>query len=405
MRIALITTYPPSRGTLNEYAYHLVQQIATKPEVTELIILGDKVAEPEGQLPPNVRIERIWQYGDKFNNIRIVRALRRIRPDIAWFNLQFTLFGADPLSATAGLLTPLLTRLSGICSVVLMHNLMETTDLGSAVGVKSPVKEAIYRLGGALVTRALLSANLVTTTLPRYVEILRKKYHVDDVILTPHGAFTESTLPHFAEVPSRVLMTFGKFGTYKRVETLIEAYATLRESGTTCKLVIAGSDSPNSPGYLEEVRQRYLHVPDITFTGYVAEDEVPRLFNDSQIVVLPYNSTTGSSGVLHQAGSYGKPVVMPRIGDLAELTDSEGFGAVYFTPDDVQSMAASIKALLDDPDQCRELGTKNFVATRGLTINEVIDWYLLHFERLLDKTNSATRAHAAEVEPAAFEQP
>ena len=42
------------------------------------------------------------------------------------------------------------------------------------------------------------------------------------------------------------------------------------------------------------------------------------IFDEAAVVVFPYTATTGSSGVLHQAGSYGKAVVMPDLGDLAE---------------------------------------------------------------------------------------
>lgn len=383
MHIALVTTYPPSKGTLNEYAYHLVQQLNTKEEVTRLTIIGDVVDEPETSIPEGVEIVRCWKHGSLTNVLSIVRELRKIKPDIVWFNLQFSIFGGGALSASLGLMTPLLSRLSGMTTVVLMHNLMETTDLEGAMGVKSPIKEALFRIGGTIVTRMILGSHLVTTTLPRYVEILRKKYRVEDVILTPHGAFTEATPPDFDSPPTNTMMTFGKFGTYKKVEPLVEAYLKLRDEGIDCKLVIAGSDSPNAAGYLESVQNAYPDAPDVTYTGYVAEEDVPRIFTESTAVVLPYTSTTGSSGVLHQAGMYGKPAVMPNIGDLAELIETEGFGAELFTPEDVDSLAGAMKKLLLDPARTRDLGMKNFVATRGLTVNEVIDWYLLHFERLL----------------------
>lgn len=386
MHIAFVTTYPPSKGTLNEYAYYVIQALAQKPEVTRITIIADRVQEPENALPPKVRVERVWTFGSIGNALAITRALRRARPDIVWFNLQFSLFGSSPLSATLGLMTPLLCRLSGLKTVVLMHNIMETTDLATAVHISSGLMQRLYRLAGTVVTRALLSADLVTTTLPRYVEILRSKYHVEDVVLTPHGAFVEAPPPHFDERTRPTLMTFGKFGTYKRVEVLIEAYRDLRESGVACELVIAGGDSPNSPGYLDGLKVQYADVPDVTFTGYVPEEDVTRIFTDSSVVVLPYTSTTGSSGVLHQAGQYGKPVIMPNIGDLAELVEEEGFGAVFFEPEDVQSLTEATRSLLEDPAQMREMGMKNYVATRGLTVSEVIDWYLLHFQVLLGKT-------------------
>jgi glycosyltransferase involved in cell wall biosynthesis len=391
MHIALVTTYPPSKGTLNEYAYHLVQQLSPKEEVTRITIIGDLVPETEEQsspLPEKVEILRVWQHGSKRNLLHILRTIRSVKPDIVWYNLQFTLFGGDPLSAGLSLMAPMLTRLMGYKSVVLLHNLMETTDLREAVGVTNPLSEAIQRAGGTVITRMLLTANLVTTTLPRYVEILRNKYGVRDVILTPHGAFTESTPPDFNSPPSRILMTFGKFGTYKKVEVLLDAYRKLIEQGVDCTVLIAGSDNPNTPGYLDGIREAYADLPGVTFTGYVAEEDIPRIFSSAQMMILPYTSTTGSSGVLHQAGMFGLPAVMPNIGDLAELIETEGFGAELFEPDNAQSLADAIRRLLDDPQYTRELGMRNYVATRGLTVSEVIDWYLLHFERLIE-------AHAA----------
>ena len=42
MKLAIVTAYPPSKVTLNEYAYHLVKQFRQKEDVTELILLTDR---------------------------------------------------------------------------------------------------------------------------------------------------------------------------------------------------------------------------------------------------------------------------------------------------------------------------------------------------------------------------
>ncbi len=57
------------------------------------------------------------------------------------------------------------------------------------------------------------------------------------------------------------------------------------------------------------------------------------------MVVFPYTSTTGSSGVLHQAGGYGKAVIMPDLGDLALLVKEEGYRAEFFEPTSSISLA------------------------------------------------------------------
>ena len=50
MRIALVTTFPPGKGSLNEYAYHFVRALRRKPEVSEVILLVDEL--PAGESYP-----------------------------------------------------------------------------------------------------------------------------------------------------------------------------------------------------------------------------------------------------------------------------------------------------------------------------------------------------------------
>ena len=45
MKLAIVTAYPPSKVTLNEYAYHLVKHFRQQADVSELIILTDITPE------------------------------------------------------------------------------------------------------------------------------------------------------------------------------------------------------------------------------------------------------------------------------------------------------------------------------------------------------------------------
>ncbi|HRW04755.1 MAG TPA: glycosyltransferase [Caldilineaceae bacterium] len=394
MKIAVISPYPPSQGTLNEYAYHFVRALRQKPEVDDVVVLSDELPGQESYPPhqprtsgqAGLRIIPCWRFNARRNIARIVHTIHHVKPDVVLFNIQFASFGGRKRAATMGLMAPLAVKALGIPVVVLLHNIMETVDLKSAGYADSELMERMIRLFGNLTTRMVLAADRVALTIPKYVEILNAKYHADNVILTPHGSFEETkTQPSFA-LPAGVkqIMAFGKFGTYKRVETLIEAFERLQTAGRDdIELVIAGSDSPNAQGYLATVAERYAANPAIRFTGYVPETAVARTFREAAVVVFPYTSTTGSSGVLHQAGSYGKAAVLPKIGDLAEVIEEEGYAGEFFTPGDSQSLATAIAKVLDNPEYAGELGKRNFLASQGLPIHEVVDWYLLHFEQLL----------------------
>ena len=408
MRIALVTTYPPGGGSLNEYAFHFIRFLRQKAsDVSEIVLLtdelpaGERYPEPAADGVP-MRIVPCWRFGALNNATKITAAVRACQPDVVLFNIQFASFGSGKVSAALGLLTPALVKAAGFTTIVLLHNIMETVDLKSAGFGANRLVEGLIRLFGNISTRLLLTADLVALTIPKYVEILAAKYRADNVLLAPHGAFDQAPPPP-PEVPGAPLqiMTFGKFGTYKKIEVLIEAFKLLAPQHPGLELVIAGTNSPNAPGYLEQSQRQNAGLPGLRFTGYVSEDDVPRIFGESSVVVFPYTSTTGSSGVLHQAGNYGRAVVMPNIGDLAEIIAEEGYVGEFFEPGDVASLAAALDRVLADSAHRHELGTRNYLAACGLPISDVVDWYLLHAQTLLQKLGTAPRRQTIDPLPEA----
>ncbi|MBH0009616.1 glycosyltransferase [Salinibacterium sp. SWN1162] len=378
--IAVVTALSPSPTTLAEYGFHLLTALGRKPGVRIVALVED--GDFDYPAIDGVEIRKAWKFGSLTNPVRIARAAHAASADVVLMNAHFTSFGSSKVSAALGLLSPAVMRLSGIPVITLMHNIMETVDLSAAGFKSSALGEKIVRAIGTVLTWFVLRSNLVTTTLPRYVEILRSKYGVSNVALTPHGAFDGEPVTelenHDGAAPE-IVMTFGKFGTYKKVEQLIEAVRSLKRPGLV--LTIAGTDSPNTPGYLADVEAR-LGGPDVKFLGYIAEEDVAGVFTEATVAVFPYTATTGSSGVLHQAGSFGCPPILPRIGDLEDLVVEEGYTGGFFEPGSVEDLAMAIERLLDDADERARISAINRAASRGLSLEEVADWYLLHASTL-----------------------
>ena len=392
--IAVVTAYPPSKSSLNEYAYHFIEALRRKPSIEEIFILTDEL--PDGEKYPSIKwkensakvtIIPCWKFDALGNTRRIQSVVNILKPDAVLFNIQFASFGGSRIPAALGLLAPTyIKRTLKIPTAVLLHNIMETVDLDQAGFSSNSLMTKITRFAGYLFTHAILQADLVAVTIPKYVEILRSKYQASNVFLAPHGAFYEVPKPTFETKSESKLqiMTFGKFGTYKRVEKLIEAFEILQKKyPDKLELIIAGTDNPNIEGYLQGIKESYAHVNNVCYTGYVAEDAVPSLFQNATVVVFPYTSTTGSSGVLHQAGSYGKAVVLPNLGDFAELIKEEGYSGEFFEPDNAVSLSQAIETLINDESKRIEQGKQNFMASNGISINDVVDWYILHYERLV----------------------
>lgn len=387
LNIGIITPYPPSKTTLNEYGYHLTRHFQEKEEVASVQVYAEEL--PIGndyEQEDKLKFIPCWQFNSYSTTFNILKNVRNNKPDVVIINLQFLLFGDKKIPAALGLLLPFLLRVYGFKNITLLHNIMEEVDLGKAGITQNPILKLAYNLIGNLLTRMILMSNLVGVTIEKYVDVLRSKYKKKNVVLLPHGSFEVPPTPDYKlpDGPLKV-MTFGKFGTYKKVEVLIEAVELVRKrTELDIEVVIAGTDNPNVKGYLKDVQKKYEEVDQLTFTGYVEEEDVPRIFKESAVAVFPYTSTTGSSGVLHQTGSYGKAAILPKLGDLALLVEEEGYRGVYFEPENVESLADAIQLMLTDEAKRNEIEKANFRAAASLSMSDIADWYLIHINKLLD---------------------
>jgi glycosyltransferase involved in cell wall biosynthesis len=388
MKLAVITAFPPSKVTLNEYGYHLVKNFAQKNEISEVILLCDKTQDAK-QLDfknsDKVKVRECWSFNSYTNIISIMDAIRAEKPDAVLINLQFMKFGDKKVPAALGLLIPWILRMNSIPTVSLLHNILEQVDLESAGFTDNKLAQRFYNFVGTSLTKFILKSDVVAVTINKYVDVLVKKYNVNNVIVIPHGTFDTIDEPSFDLVPGpKQIMAFGKFGTYKKVEILIEAAILIRQHNSEpIEVVIAGTDSPNTPGYLKGVQEKYKDTPGIRFTGYVEEKDVPVIFGDSTVVAFPYTSTTGSSGVLHQAGSYGKAVVMPDLGDLALLVEEEGYKGEFFNPESAASLAAALEKIINNDENRKAIAMQNFIAASALSMGTITDMYLSTFQKII----------------------
>jgi len=388
MKLAIVTAYPPSKVTLTEYGYHLVKHFRLQKEVTEIVLITDKT-EGAKDLAFNeegckITVKECWNFNDYKNIFKINRVIKETKPDAVLFNLQFLKFGDKKIPAAMGLMLPLICKLKGIPTISLLHNILEQVDLENAGITSNKLMQKVYNGIGNVLTRFVLASDVVAVTISKYQTILEQKYQSRNVALIPHGSFETPPEPDFT-LPAgpKKVMAFGKFGTYKKVDILIEAVELIRQrTKQDIEIVIAGTDSPNTPGYLDSMKNKYANVDQLLFTGYVAEEDVPVLFGESAVVVFPYTSTTGSSGVLHQAGSYGKAVALPDLGDLSILVKEEGYKGEFFEPESVESLADAIENILEHDSYRKYLAKENYKAACSLPMSAITKMYVEYFKAL-----------------------
>jgi glycosyltransferase involved in cell wall biosynthesis len=376
MKICLVTSFPPSQGGLSEYGLHIAQELRRNPFIS-LNILADKLPEPLSELQ-GFSVNRCWSFDDPGSALRLIRVIRKFKPDVVWFNLLFSTFGRNPFNAFLGLVTPLLARLNGRYTHVTLHHLMDTVDLNDA-GVHH---KRIYRWAGSVATRMILLSNSVSVLMPGYRKILHDKYGRDNVHLRSHGILTRRPeYPQFSRrgTPEHRILAFGKWGTYKRLELMIDAFKIVSQALPNARLVVAGGDHPQSHGYVASMKKKY-ESSTIQFTGYVEEGRLPELFQQSTVAVMPYSSSTGCSGVAHLACAYGVPILCSDLPDFRQMADGEDLAIEFHKPGDAEDLARSLISLLTDSEKQKIMAVHNFTTALRMTMPMVIQKYLRHFE-------------------------
>ena len=394
MKICFVAAFPPSRRQLNEYSFHLARALQRHPDV-ELTILADELTDYDfatdadghaahgGRQPelPGFHVIRCWKFGSLSTPMRLLSAIRRLQPDVVWFNLVFSSFGTpeNPVAALAGLSAPALVRAAGFYTHITLHHIVEHVDFAGA-GVR---RERIYRLGTEVATRALLKAHSVSVLLSAYQRTLRKKYSAKNVLLGTHGTFTTmATPPDLTRRgnPDHRILAIGHWGTYKRLELLMEAFPAILAAVPQARLIVAGANHHTTAGYWESVRAAQpRHLP-IEFRGYVPDEQLPALFGSSSVLVMPYDSSTGSSGPAHQACEYGLPIVCADIPDFLCMAGDDDMAISFYRKGDSQDLAAQLIALLRSPQLQREMSEHNYQAGVQMTMTAVARNYLRWFE-------------------------
>jgi glycosyltransferase involved in cell wall biosynthesis len=308
-----------------------------------------------------------------------LRAVREIRPDVVWFNLLFSTFGNDPIPAFDGLATPGLTRMAGFYTHVTLHHLMDNVDLSHA-GVRA---QRLYRAAGSMATRMLLTANSVSVLLPAYRRTLIEKYRGENVHFRSHGIL--SARPEYPNLalrgnPEHRILAFGKWGTYKRLELLIQAFKIVSKQLPNVRLVIAGENHPMTPGYVESIAAQTANDDCVEFTGYVAEENLQNLFSTATVLVMPYSSATGSSGVAHLACQYGVPIICADIDDFRDMANDEGLAIDFYHRGQPEHLAEKIMELVQSPERQYEMAEANFYAALRMTMPQIMRRYLRSFD-------------------------
>jgi len=384
MHLTIVSPFPPTITGIGQYGYHVTRALAHSRLFSRITVLAGSLNHG---ITPNhlglTEIEYCWAPSLPSARQAILSHVKHLSPDLVWFNLGASVFGKSPWLNLSGLLTPMLVQRMGYPTIVTLHELIELSDLRALDAPGGP----FALLGARLLTTIATQADVTCLTMRNYAELLAAR-QVDSVHI-PIGAYHE---PHLLdESDSQELLFFTTLAPFKGLELLLEAFLILRSEYPRLKLNIAGSEHARFPNYPHELRKNFNGNNRIHWLGQIPEDNVMDLFRQSQIVVLPYAASTGSSSVLYQAATWGRPVVASDLPEIQALITESDLLAEIFKSGDVNGLCSALRALLNSPEKRRAQTSHNFNSIQQARPESTCRKYIEVFNYALKKHGRVNR--------------
>ncbi|HKG54556.1 MAG TPA: glycosyltransferase [Anaerolineales bacterium] len=383
MHLVIVSPFPPSITGIGQYGYHVTRSLASSGLFSQLTILAGSTKN--GQRPNHLGLTEIdycWQPDSLSARQTILSRLKRLNPDLIWFNLGASIFGKSPLSNLSGLFTPMSAG-RRFPTVVTLHEVIELADLRA---LNAP-GGSLAPWGARLLTNIATQADVVCLTMQHYADWLSARgvncAHI------PIGAYHEPELLN--ETDTCELLFFTTLAPYKGLELLIEAFTELRSEFPHLRLTIAGTAHTRFPTYARELKTRFNATDGIQWLGQVSEDDVKDLFRRARIVILPYAASTGSSSVLYQAATWGRAVVASDLHEIRKITLENNLQVEFFENNSVEKLCDSIRLLLNSPSLRRSQTEHNFNSIQHLRPKATCYRYIQAFNRALEKRQSTKR--------------
>ena len=379
MHLAIVSPFPPTITGIGQYGYHVTRAIVNTGAFSRVTVLAGAKAGQNNH--PNhlgdTELDYCWQPDQLKAGQAILSRVKRLNPDLVWFNLGASIFGRSPLSNLFGMFTPMLTRRMGYPTVVTLHELVALADLralNAPGGVLAP-------LGAHLLTKVATQADVVCLTMRHYVDWLSARGV--DCMHIPIGAYHE---PEFLEeTETAEFLFFTTLAPFKGLEILLTAFDNLRIEFPQIKLSIAGVEHTRFPNYAQDLRTRFNGTHNIQWLGQVAEENVTDLFRRAQIVVLPYTASTGSSSVLYQAATWGRAVVASDLSENLKLARENDLQLQFFENGNIQSLQNSLRILLNSVELRNAQAKHNFNSIQKVRPAATGRHYMEAFNRALEK--------------------
>ena len=126
---------------------------------------------------------------------------------------------------------------------------------------------------------------------------------------------------------NNVILFFGLIRPHKGLDILIDSISLIKNDIKNLKVLIIGEAYEDMTKYSRKIESLNLSDLFVFNQSFVEEKNISKYFLSSDLVVLPYKSST-QSGVLSLAMNFNKPVIVSSEGGLKDYVEDEKTGFI-----------------------------------------------------------------------------
>jgi phosphatidylinositol alpha-1,6-mannosyltransferase len=358
-KVLLLTdAFLPHAGGSREYYNNIYQNLSQLGD-SEVTIVTKKV--------------RGWEAFDRIASAEFFRVHRKFRPLPSW-KLQELPKGLGPFLQTVwhvlrerpdiihsgdlypqGVIAMTLKKIFGIPYVVYCHG--EEIPQLDRFRFQPRVRDRIYKNGNAVVAASEFTRQNLLRLGIKDERIHKITPGVDSAKFKPSESST-ALRKKYGLQGKVVVLTVARLVPRKGHRLSIQAFAKVCREIPDSHYLIVGT-GPDERRLRELVQEAGI-ADRVTFTGYVPAEQLPEIYNMSDIKMMPNRQeengdVEGFGIVFLEASAAGKPVIGGRSGGAVEAI-IEGVTGYLVNPDDADELAGVLKRLLTDRELRKKLG-------------------------------------------------
>jgi len=335
------------------------------------------------ELPKKVKLHEFYRYEHSLSILRLLK-IHWDNYDAVIFNMLPTGFGNRTLPNALALIVPIalgiVFRQSNL--KVIYHNSIFTNDI-RRLGYNSTfnrirsfflgkVEKTLFKNVATFVLLELYKQRIDESIGKNKVHVLNGRY-LEAITTIYLNKVMDAELVETEKTDIPTILMHGSWGPQKNIELGLIALKKLEREGTRFRLVISGGVNHHFPEYRRKFQELLHSYSDVIgeYLGPVTEKDIMKIFLEASLLVLPYNTPGGHSGVLEQGMFFEVPTIAIDFPEFREQTKGISFVRLIDSGESLKLIA-------------KELLQSNTIGNFNINVNEKIRQAVNNIQKLLE---------------------